>query len=720
MNFRLATGRRALSASAVLAGCLFFVFGAQASSIAATPNGYWLVGAEAAMPGNAAVAASQVVSINDISCSSAGNCTAVGSYTDNSGHREGLMLTETSGAWATGVEATLPGDAAAIPSASVTAVSCTSPGNCSAVGTYANVSPNYGTSAALLLTETDGTWAAGVSSSLPADAMTGSQGNQSGDLVSISCVSAGNCTAVGTYRLNDHLGDSAGLLVTQSGGTWSNGLEAPLPGNATAGHATLVNSVSCVSAGNCVAVGAYNDRARALLLTQINGSWGAAEASGPMGSILVSVACPSAGNCTAVGSVSDFAALVVDETDGTWGSGTEATLPANAQPNAFVDLLSVSCGSAGNCSAVGNYRDNGGFEAEQALLLSETNGSWGAGVEAALPANAGSGQGAYASLNSISCPTAGNCSALGGYLSTGAGAGLLVTETAGTWATGTEVSQPAKDFGAQFRSISCTAPETCGGAGSSGPNSPGAGLLLAGTSTAPTEELTVSKSGTGSGSVASAPAGIDCGSTCAKSFVIGSEVTLTATPSVGSYFNGWGGQYGCYGEIAPLQVSMDSDETAAPACFDLHSYTVTVHTAGRGSGTVMSSTGGISCRPDCHANINYGTRVKLIATPHTRSAFAGWSGGGCSGSHTCRLTVTGDATVTAHFAHLHCLVPAVKGEPLTAAKHAIVAGHCAVGRITRSASANRPKGTVISQSPAAGTHAKFASKVTLVVSRGRS
>jgi endo-1,4-beta-xylanase len=65
--------------------------------------------------------------------------------------------------------------------------------------------------------------------------------------------------------------------------------------------------------------------------------------------------------------------------------------------------------------------------------------------------------------------------------------------------------------------------------------------------------LTVTKSGSGSGTVTSSPSGINCGSTCSASYASGASVTLTATPASGSTFAGWSGA--CNG-TATCTVSM--------------------------------------------------------------------------------------------------------------------------------------------------------------------
>ena len=77
--------------------------------------------------------------------------------------------------------------------------------------------------------------------------------------------------------------------------------------------------------------------------------------------------------------------------------------------------------------------------------------------------------------------------------------------------------------------------------------------------------LIISKSGSGSGTVTSAPAGIDCGTTCSNSFNSGASVTLTATSDAGSTFTGWGGA--CTG-AGTCQVTMDAVKSVTAAFAD--------------------------------------------------------------------------------------------------------------------------------------------------------
>jgi subtilisin-like proprotein convertase family protein len=77
--------------------------------------------------------------------------------------------------------------------------------------------------------------------------------------------------------------------------------------------------------------------------------------------------------------------------------------------------------------------------------------------------------------------------------------------------------------------------------------------------------------------------------------------------------------------------------------------TLTVTKAGAGSGTVTSADLLIDCGADCTEVYTAGTVVTLGAEAAGGAVFAGWSGGGCAGTGSCVLTVTGDTAVTATF-----------------------------------------------------------------------
>jgi len=66
-----------------------------------------------------------------------------------------------------------------------------------------------------------------------------------------------------------------------------------------------------------------------------------------------------------------------------------------------------------------------------------------------------------------------------------------------------------------------------------------------------------------------------------------------------------------------------------------------------------------------------------------------------------------------------CVVPNVKGKRLAPARRAIVASHCAVGRVTRAHSRAKLKGRVVKQSPAPRTTHPRGTKVRLALGTGR-
>lgn len=161
----------------------------------------------------------------------------------------------------------------------------------------------------------------------------------------------------------------------------------------------------------------------------------------------------------------------------------------------------------------------------------------------------------------------------------------------------------------------------------------------------PNQTLNIMKVGTGSGSVSSTPAGIQCGVICSAGFPTDQSVDLTATPSSDSIFTGWSGA-GCSG-TGVCTVTMGASHTVT-AQFDLkpqRSLSITPP----GNGIVTADMGGLSCPGVCSANIPQGTVVTLTATPNAGYYLETWTGA-CSGTGACAVTLNGNENVSAQFA----------------------------------------------------------------------
>ena len=156
----------------------------------------------------------------------------------------------------------------------------------------------------------------------------------------------------------------------------------------------------------------------------------------------------------------------------------------------------------------------------------------------------------------------------------------------------------------------------------------------------------VSLGGNGSGSVASGPAGINCGASCSASYDYGSSVVLTPTANVGSAFTGWSNV--CFG-LSSCSFQL-LNPTALTANFTLAQHTLNVALTGDGTGSVLSTPAGINCGTACDEIYNYGIQVTLTATADDGSVFSGWDGA-CSGTALCVVAITDATNVTATFAN---------------------------------------------------------------------
>ena len=225
-------------------------------AFAATPVAVWPGASELALPANAnTTAGSQNAVLNSVVCPSVGHCVGVGDYKDTTGSTQALLATQSAGGAWQASELTLPANAnttAGAQNADLDSVACPSAGNCVAIGLYTDTT---GSDPAMVATQSaGGAWQASELT-LPANANT-TAGHQGADLNSVVCTSAGNCVAVGDYT--DTTGSTQAMVATQSaGGAWqASELTLPANANTTAGgQGAVLGSVVCASAGNCVAAG---------------------------------------------------------------------------------------------------------------------------------------------------------------------------------------------------------------------------------------------------------------------------------------------------------------------------------------------------------------------------------------------------------------------------------------------------------------------------------
>lgn len=364
------------------------------------PGGTW--GPAQSLSG---VAAARVVypAISSVSCSSPGDCGAIGLYSDSSGLHQPFVVNETGGTWRP--SAAIPGLASLSKGSSQTGqISCPAAGTCTAVGYYYAAGPTD--HQGFIVSETGGLW--GRVRQVPGIASL-TNGKGSSSLLSISCASAGNCSAVGNYDISAP--SQQAYVVDETDGIWGNAEQVPWVTSLSGNQWSALTSVSCGSAGSCAAGGVYFNGSVevAFMVTETDGSWGSAQLVPGLavlntagGSALMSVSCASAGNCSAGGYYQHAVG-----NGGTWG--TAAQIPGigslNTRRNAT--LNSVSCGSAGNCSAGGSYYSDD----VHPYVANETDGTWEAAEE--VPGANILSASADSTVETISCARPGYCSAAG-------------------------------------------------------------------------------------------------------------------------------------------------------------------------------------------------------------------------------------------------------------------------------------------------------------------
>ena len=181
--------------------------------------------------------------------------------------------------------------------------------------------------------------------------------------------------------------------------------------------------------------------------------------------------------------------------------------------------------------------------------------------------------------------------------------------------------------------------------------------------TAPVQAATLvvapSPASRGSGTLTSAPAGLNCtvndgvaSGVCAVAFANGTVVSVTQIPNGGSIFQGWSGD--CIGN--PCQVTMTQARVAEVTYRVPPAGIIAVSGSGTGTGSVTSSPSGIACTISagvtsgtCSATFSAGASVTLIGGSTNNGSFDGFSGA-CTGSSCVVQSVSSVTTaVTAAF-----------------------------------------------------------------------
>jgi hypothetical protein len=323
------------------------------------------------LPGLAALDKGGTASISGLSCPAAGNCTMDGYFatpqtpgTPSSGGP--FVTSEVRGRWSKAEE--VPGLLALDPSgrATISPVSCPSAGTCLAVGYY---NLPGGPLAGFQVTEHDGVW--GEAQQIPGLPVSGQVGPNS---LLLSCASVGNCAVGGHYQ--DASFNNQAFVASETNGEWSNAQPVPGLAGLGSGKSSAVTAITCVSAGNCTASGTYGiqiDFQGGFAVSETGGVWGGAQSipgSTPAGGLFVftvdAISCASAGNCGLAGDYIPWNAtnkdipFVASQVNGTWGTAEPVPgLAAHIQLNQTATTGALSCPAPGDCTAVGYYTPAG-------------------------------------------------------------------------------------------------------------------------------------------------------------------------------------------------------------------------------------------------------------------------------------------------------------------------------------------------------------------------
>jgi hypothetical protein len=260
-------------------------------------------------------------------------------------------------------------------------VSCTAANACTAVGRWTPSSPASNT---LAMRWNGSEWKVQETPN-PA-------GANFSNLNSVACTSAVDCLAVGIYT--DEAGNQFTLSETWNGSEWKL-QETPSPGKTQ----NFLFTVSCTSTSACTAVG---HQPTGYLAERWNGSgWTVQTTPAFTGGTLESVSCASATQCVAVGStLASEAGTILIWNGSEWAA---SSFPAPTTGAAKTNFSGVSCPSTTSCYALGWYEK----ESEFFAFAEHWNGT--AWSLQPLPRIGGGGS----AMRELSCPSTTVCEGVG-------------------------------------------------------------------------------------------------------------------------------------------------------------------------------------------------------------------------------------------------------------------------------------------------------------------
>jgi hypothetical protein len=182
--------------------------------------------------------------------------------------------------------------------------------------------------------------------------------------------------------------------------------------------------------------------------------------------------CSSVGNCAVTGiylGAHSYATGVIDyEVKGVWQRPISVTPPNGYSALKGVTMEGLSCPSNGDCVALGQYAS---ATNQLPFTVTEVNGAWQKGAAVALPVGAMS-TGESATPRSIACVSVGNCTIVGTYSTNTikfATEGFMKNQVHGVWQRAVSLSLPPGTNANPFVTlpqVACWSPTSCVGVGS--------------------------------------------------------------------------------------------------------------------------------------------------------------------------------------------------------------------------------------------------------------